>query len=289
MDRSLSPGRTQARVGLALALATLVFTVGADGEAGAGLDLEFVAQPARRLAEQAQAWYRRTAPADRVTWGGLAASAALALGVLLERSPRLRRSRNIPRDFASRFLGRLQEGKLDRGKALDFCELNPSPAARVALGAVRRWDRSVSDQERAVAMTCRLEADRLRRNVGTLRRVAALAPLIGLLGSLTACGRALSTLGAAGHGPAWGPALANALAPLTVGVALAILALIAYDGLVGRVESLVESLERVGAETVDAISLSAPPDPRGGRTPHSHRSELPGPRIRSGERDDGFA
>ena len=32
----------------------------------------------------------------------------------------------------------LQDGKLDRGKALDLCELNPSPASRVSLAAVRR-------------------------------------------------------------------------------------------------------------------------------------------------------
>ncbi len=159
MFRSLSPPRTAAaRAGFALALATLVISGGADGGSGLGPELEPVVQSAKRLARQGMEWYRRTPPADRVAWGGLTAAAALGLGVILERTARLRRRGVVPREFVVRFVGRLQEGKLDRGKALDYCELNPSPAARVSLGAIRRWDRPVADQERAVAMTCRVEA-----------------------------------------------------------------------------------------------------------------------------------
>jgi biopolymer transport protein ExbB len=277
MQRPSSRGRATARAGLplSLALAALVLSGGADGGSGAGPDLEFLAQGGRLLVGKAVSWYQRTPPADRVAWGGLTACAALGLVVLLGRSARLRPRKIVPRDFASRFLGRLQEGKLDRGKALDFCELNPSPAARVALSAVRRWERPAADQERAVAMTVRIETDRLRSHVGTLRRIAALAPLLGLLGTLFSAGRALSAAG-----PAWGPALGAALSPLTAGIALAIVALVAYDGLLGRIETLAGSLERLGAETIDAIAMSAPPEPRAGRTPHSGRVEAPGAPIR---------
>ena len=45
---------------------------------------------------------------------------------------------------------------------------------------------------------------------------------------------------------------------MTAGVALATLALIAYDGLAGRVEQLSDGLDRVGAETIDAIALALP-------------------------------
>ena len=83
-------------------------------------------------------------------------------------------------------MDRLHDGKLDCGQALDHCELNPSPAARVALAAVRRWGRPAADLERAVALAHRVETDRLRRNVGTLRRIAVLTPLLGLLGTLFA-------------------------------------------------------------------------------------------------------
>ena len=168
-------------------------------------------------------------------------------------------------------MDRLKGGNLDQGKGTDLCELNPSPAARVALAAIRRWGRPAADLERAVALARQVEADGLRRHVGTLRRVAAMSPLVGLLGTLIAAGRALASLGAA-PAQSWGPAMSQALAPLTVGVALAILALVAYDGLSGRVETLTNELDRLGAETIDAIMTAAD------RTQRSRPHPPPGPR-----------
>jgi biopolymer transport protein ExbB len=189
-------------------------------------------------------------------WGGLIACAALGLCVMLERMLRLRRRRIIPSDFTARFLDRLHEGKLDGGKALDYCEMNPSPAARVALAAVRRWGRPPVDLERAVAMQLRVEVDRLHRNVGSLRRIAALCPLLGLLGTLTAASRVLAAVpGGAG---AWGPELAGTLSCLTLGITIATLALVAYDALSVRIERLSGCLNRLGAETIDAIAMTAP-------------------------------
>ena len=240
-----------ASTGLAVALAALLLVAG--GAEGGGFDFDALMRLARQFGQGALAWYEKTPAAERMTWGGLVAAGTLGLGVLFERTLRLRRRRIIPNEFTSRFLDRLLDGKLDRGKALDFCELNPSPASRVALAAVRRWGRPVTDLERAVALAHRVEAARLRRNVGTLRRVAALAPLLGLLGTLVMVGRALAGVE---NGVAWGPALASALFPLTASVALATLALVAYDGLAGRVESLVGDLDRVGAETIDAVAMA---------------------------------
>jgi biopolymer transport protein ExbB len=273
-----APGRTAA----VLALALLVVAGGADGGSGLAPEFELIMRQARAFGGRAVALYGKTPPADRIIWGGLIASAGLGAGVLLERLLRLRRRRVTPPDFMSRFLDRLRDGKLDSGKALDICELNSSPAARVALAAVRRWGRPVADLERAVALAARVEADRLRRNVGTLRRIAALTPLLGLLGTLLSAGRALSAIGPASTPGSWGPALGAALSPLTAGVALAILALVVYDGLAGRIETLVAALDRLGAETVDSIAMATPPEPRRGeprqatpRGPHSIRLDTP--------------
>ncbi|WP_169973678.1 MotA/TolQ/ExbB proton channel family protein [Tautonia rosea] len=244
-------------IGPALAMGLVVLLGGADRPSNLERASTVASEQLQWFARQARSWYRSTPPADRMTWGGLAACGLLGLSVLGERSLRLRKGRVLPTRFVDRFRDRLQDGQLDKGKGTDLCEMNPSPASRIALAAIRRWGRPSPDLERAVSLARQVEADRLRRNVGTLRRIAALAPLVGLLGTLMAAGRALSGLEGAEASAAWGPALGGALAPLTAGVAVAILALVAYDGLMGRVETLENALDRLGAETVDAISVLA--------------------------------
>jgi biopolymer transport protein ExbB len=267
-----------------LAPLTVVLSAGADGTGDWLIGLQRLGE---RVAAEALAWYGRTPASERVTWAALACCAGLGLAVTLERSCRLRRGRIVPEAFVERFLRRLSGGQLDRGKALDYCELNPSPAARVALAAVQRWGRSAADLERGAAMARQREVDALRLHVGTLRRIAALAPLVGLLGTLTAAGR---ILGAMAPGAALGPALAGALGPLTAGVALAILALVFYDGLMGRVEALASALDRIAAESVDAIALASPADPNpkagqvssaGPSTRPPHAVFIPAPRSRA--------
>ncbi len=234
-----------------------------------GDELRVLTARLERAASWAMAWYRRTPAGDRVTWGGMGACIGLGLYIILERLVRLRRRKIMPAAFTARFLDRLHEGKLDCGQALDHCELNPSPAARVALAAVRRWGRPAADLERAVALAHRVETERLRRNVGTLRRIAVLSPLLGLLGTLFALGRALdgqAAIPAFGSGPSvsalvspsWGPALAATLTPLSAAIVIATLSLVAYDALLTRIEKLAGLLDRLGAETIDAIALAAP-------------------------------
>ena len=57
----------------------------------------------------------------------------------------------------------------------------------------------------------------------------------------------------------WGRALASALSPLTAGIAIGTLALVSYDTLFARIERLTGALDRLGAETIDAIAMATPP------------------------------
>jgi biopolymer transport protein ExbB len=223
-----------------------------------------------RLEIRAKSWFATTPALARVGWAGVMACAVLGSTALVGRLVRTRPSAVIPKAFVGRFQRRLDAGELDAGKALDYCEVNPSPAARVALAAVRRWGKPVLDQERAVSLAVRVESERLRQNLGTLRRVAAMAPLVGLLGTL---GDLQARLAAVAPGTAWGPAVASALGPLTAAVALAIVALVAFDGLTARVEGLVERLDRIGAETIDGMTqamTAATPPVAASRVPRPH-------------------
>ena len=52
--------------------------------------------------------------------------------------------------------------------------------------------------------------------------------------------------------------MAATLTPLSAGIVVATLSLIAYDALLIRIENLAGGLDRLGAETIDAIAVAAP-------------------------------
>lgn len=275
---SLPPAARLASVRVALVLvllAGLIFVAGgADFADGARWSWEGAARLAQQVAWRGAAWYRRTLPAERMSWGGLLVCAAYGASIVSGRLLQLRKRLVCPAGFADRLVSRIREGRLDRLKASDLCELNPSAAARVALAAIRRWDRPVAELDRAVALAVRVETDRLNLRVESLRRIAALLALLGLLGTLRLASSAWDPAL-----PSAGRAIGSALGPLTAGVALAILALVAYDGLSAGIESHKSALQSLGADLVDAIELSGLMDDRSRartdspalRTPHQPR------------------
>jgi len=87
---------------------------------------------------------------------------------------------------------------------------------------------------------------------------AVIAPLLGLLGMLNAMGRILRTSATISDGvTSWGPAVSGALTFLTVGITIATLSVVAYDALSVRIERLSGAIDRLGAETIDAIAMTA--------------------------------
>ena len=219
---------------------------------------ELVLRDAQQMASRFLAIYQQTPWTDRVAWAALGACAALSIITVLERSWALRSRQIMPKRFLNRLEERLEDGRIDRTKLLDLCEMNPSAAARVGTAVVSRWGRSSVDLERALTSAVRVESEELGRNIPTLRRVAILAPMLGLLGSLLIIGRLLQLQDPSTVQTAWTGLLAQGLLPITGGVLIAVLALIAFDGLSVRVSKYRSRLELLGSRLVDQISLANP-------------------------------
>ena len=236
--------RTSRRAAPALAIVIICICGAA---AGPGFDLDVVAAQARSLGRAFLTWYNQTPAVDRMTWGGIVAASMLGLGVSLERLKRLRRKTILPDEFTNRFLERLKDGRLDRGKALDFCELNPSPASRVALAAVKRWGRPVADLERAVSLASGRggQTSEKRGYASSPRRARATSrsPRHPLRDRPDTLGTRID-----GWTRNLGSGDCLGTGPLTAGVAVAVLALVAFDGLMVKIESLVGALDLAGRD-----------------------------------------
>jgi biopolymer transport protein ExbB len=106
----------------------------------------------------------------------------LALTIVIERFWSLQRSRVIPGAFLERMDGMVREGK--RSEALSACRENDSHVARVLEAGLTHTGRPRAEIVEALELSGRLEASQLSRWVGALGGIAALEPLMGLLGTV---------------------------------------------------------------------------------------------------------
>lgn len=115
----------------------------------------------------------------------IAALSLLAATMMVERLIGLRRQRVLP-DALLDGLDALGSaaGGFDPRKAYRLCQQYPSAAANVVRALLLKVGRPLAEVEHTVAEASEREADRLYRNVRWLNLAAALAPLLGLLGTV---------------------------------------------------------------------------------------------------------
>ncbi|TWT86623.1 Biopolymer transport protein ExbB [Pseudobythopirellula maris] len=189
----------------------------------------------------------------------LAASVLLGL-VVLERFFTLRRVNVVPKPFVKCFLSQISEGEVDRAGALEHCLEDDSCVSRVFEAGARRWGKSAVEVEQAVLDEGERCANEMRRYLRVINGVAAVCPLLGLLGTVWGMIEAFEAIAgedAMGRPELLASGIGSALLSTAAGLVVAIPAMIAYLYFVGRVDSLVMELDRHGQELVNLVSAEA--------------------------------
>ncbi|RME29110.1 MAG: MotA/TolQ/ExbB proton channel family protein, partial [Deltaproteobacteria bacterium] len=106
----------------------------------------------------------------------------MALTIIIERLWSLQRRRILPEGFLQRIERMVSEGK--RSEALTACRENDSAIARVIGVGLEVADRPRPEIQEALQMAGRHEAGEMNRWVGALGAIAAVEPLMGLLGTV---------------------------------------------------------------------------------------------------------
>ncbi|MBN2577457.1 MAG: MotA/TolQ/ExbB proton channel family protein [Pirellulales bacterium] len=187
----------------------------------------------------------------------IALSSIIMVAFVLERAISLRRGRVIPRPFVKRFVQQLRDGELDRDQALALCEENGSPVARVLAGAVRKWGRPSVEVEQGVIDSGERVAAGLRKYLRVLGAVAAISPMLGLLGTVTGMIRAFNVIAAAdalGRPQLLASGISEALLTTAAGLFVAIPAMAFSMIFVSRVDRLIVEIDALGQEVVNTIS-----------------------------------
>ena len=175
----------------------------------------------------------------------------------IERAVSLRTSRVVPKIFVSRFVSQVESGSLGRGPALDACEENGSPAARVFAAAVRRWGRPAVEIEQAAMDACERELNHLRRYRRVFNGVATIGPMLGLLGTVFGLIHSfndVASAGAMGRPDLLAKGFGEALITTAMGLLVAIPAMVLHSFFTGRIDRLAIRLDEVCQQVIDAIS-----------------------------------
>jgi len=204
---------------------------------------------------------------DIIKSGGWLMLPILACSVLLtlfvfERLISLRRGRVIPRPFVKRFLEELRAGQLDKEKALELCEENDSPVARVFAGAVAKWGRPSVEVEQAIIDSGERVTNGLRKYLRLFNGISTISPLLGLLGTVVGMIRAfndIATADALGRAELLAGGIGQALLTTAAGLTVAIPALIFYLFFLSRVDKLVIEIDALGQNVVNEIAADGTP------------------------------
>lgn len=191
---------------------------------------------------------------------------SFALAVFgIERAVNLRTGSVVPRLFVDRFVGQLRARALSRQAALEACDENGSPAARVFAAAIRRWGRPAVEIEQAAIDACERELNHLRRYRRVFNGVATISPLLGLLGTVFGLIRSFNDVaasGAMGRPDLLAGGFGEALITTAMGLLVAIPAMVMHSFFTSRVDRLAMRLDESCQQVIDEISQEAAAEPK---------------------------
>ena len=180
------------------------------------------------------------------------------LGFLLfvERSLFLHKGQIGTQDFLSGIKNLVRKKRLV--EALTLCEDTPGPMARIMKSALLNYGESRETIRSAIQSAAIVEIPTLERRIGTIAALARVAPLLGFLGTLIAAFQALYSFESFnGDSGVLSRLLAEALITSASGLAISVMAMLAYHFLSGRVRALVHDFEWVGHDIHEFLSMQS--------------------------------
>ncbi|MGH8273327.1 MAG: MotA/TolQ/ExbB proton channel family protein [Gammaproteobacteria bacterium] len=181
------------------------------------------------------------------------ACSVIALGIILERLWTLRERRVCPERLLAEVWLRLKEGKMD-AQGVEALRRN-SPLGRVLAAGLRHRDDSRALMKEAVEDTGRHVVHGLGRYLTTLGTIAAISPLLGLLGTVVGIMKVFAIISsqATASPQALSGGIAEALITTAAGLVVAIPSLILYRYFRGKVDDLVVRMEADAIRLIEAL------------------------------------
>ena len=177
----------------------------------------------------------------------------VAVAIIIERLWTLRRRRVLPDDLTVKVWEWAHNRKLDEVHLRALAE--SSPLGQILATGLLNRGRSREIMKESIEDTGRHVVHELERYLNSLGTIAAITPLLGLLGTVIGMVKVFTAITTHGVGnpTVLAGGIAEALITTAAGLTVAIPALIGYRYYRNRVEELVVSMEKEAIKLVEAL------------------------------------
>lgn len=187
----------------------------------------------------------------------LAILSVLAIYIFIERYLAIRKAAKQEGDFMKKIKDYIHDGKIDAAKGL--CDSTDSPVARMIQKGIMRIGKPMKDIAVSIENVGKLEIYRLEKSLSTLATVAGAAPMIGFLGTVIGMIRTFYQMKISGSVDIneISGGIMQAMVTTVAGLIIGIIAYIAYNTLVSKVDKVIHQME---ASSIDFIDLLEEPN-----------------------------
>ena len=205
----------------------------------------------------------------------LAIASILALTLGLERFISLSKERILPASFLDGLV-RAWEGDRTGKDAIAYCDEDGGAVGHIFKAGIRRSEAGPEAVEKAIEDVGSREANKMKRSLRPLQVIAAVSPLLGLLGTVYGMIDAFQKTASSG-GTAKTAMLASgiyeALVTTAAGLTIAIPTLLLYQFLLGRVDRLIDEIDEAGTEFIYSYTESHGGSGGAGASPESDEAD----------------
>lgn len=183
----------------------------------------------------------------------LAVLSIIAVYIFIERLLAINKASKEDKDFMNKIRDFIHDGKIDAARTL--CNSNNTPVARMLEKGVSRIGKPINDIAGSIENVGKLEVYKLEKGLSTLATVAGAAPMIGFLGTVIGMIVTFHAMKVSDTGveiSELSGGIMQAMVTTVAGLVIGILAYIAYNTLVTRVDKVVHNME---AKTIEFLDL----------------------------------
>lgn len=178
----------------------------------------------------------------------------IAIYLFIERLLTINKANQNPDQFMSSVKGLVLKGDITGARML--CSQNDSPIARMIEKGISRIGSPLKTIEASIENIGKLEIFKLEKNLSTLATIAGAAPMMGFLG--TVIGMVQAFIGIAQEEGSVSPKLLSsgiyaAMVTTVAGLIVGIIAYLAYNYLVSRVQKVIHKMEYTSIDFIDLL------------------------------------